>query len=133
MDKKFYDDVPYSVFNFLNKLRKDEIYLYQPSLEGVTKKGNLISLGYSCYAVKIYFMVSKWEELNQDEQNEWIQYINSFQADNNRFPKNSYIDQHFLDSYSNFGITENIKYGIKSALNTFNIGKYDSNIVTVCE
>tara|TARA_B100001250_G_scaffold13960_1_gene12209 strand:+ start:25976 stop:27079 length:1104 start_codon:yes stop_codon:yes gene_type:complete len=126
MDKKFYLDVPNSIYDFLNKLRKDEIYLYKPSLEGVTKQGNLISLGYSCYALKIYFMTSKWEELNQEEQDKWIQYINSFQKNNNRFPNNSYIDQHFLDSYSNFGLTENIKYGIKSVLNNFNKGKYDT-------
>ena len=126
MDKKFYLDVPYSVFDFLNKLRKDEMYLYQPSLEGVTKQGGLISLGYSCYALKIYFMTSKWEELNQEQKDKWIQYINSFQTNNNKFPNNSYIDQNFLDSYSNFGLTENIKYGIKSVLNTLNKGKYDT-------
>ncbi len=126
MDKQFYLDVPYGVFEYLNKLRKEEIYLYKPSLDGLTEKGNLLSLGFSCYALKIYFMTSEWGKINKDEQNKWLEFINSFQIDDDNFPSNSFIDPEFLDSYSNLGFSENIKYIIKSVLNTLNLGKYDT-------
>ena len=126
MDKKFFLSTPYSVFEFINKLRKDEIYLYKPSLDGVTEKGDLLSLGFSCYALKIYFMLSEWEKINQEEQNQWLNFINSFQVNKDNFPSNSFIDPKFLDSYNNLGLSENIKYATKSALNTLNLGKYDT-------
>ena len=99
MDKKFYFDIPNYVFEFLDKLRKNQLYLYKPSLEGVTEKGDLLSLGYSCYALKIYFMTSEWNKLNEEDKNSWVEFINSFQSNNNKFPSNSYIDPHFLEAY----------------------------------
>ena len=126
MDKKFYFDIPNYVFEFLDKLRKNQLYLYKPSLEGVTEKGDLLSLGYSCYALKIYFMTSEWNKLNEEDKNSWVEFINSFQSNNNKFPSNSYIDPHFLEAYKNLGLSNNIKYGMKTFLNTLNLGNYDT-------
>ncbi len=126
MDKKFFLDVPGNIYEFLNKLRKDELYLFNPALEGVTQKGNLLSLGFSCYALKIYFMISEWENLNEEEKSEWVQFINSFQTINNNFPDNSYVDPYFVGAYNDLGLSSKIKYGIKSILNAINLSQYDT-------
>ena len=69
MDKKFYLDVPDNVFNFLKTLQKDNIYRYSPTPEGLTEAGKSIELGFSCYAMKIYYMTSNFDKLSSHSIN----------------------------------------------------------------
>ncbi len=64
---------------------------FYPVNNGITEVGKQLKLGFSCYMMKIYFMLDMWNDLNQDKQKEWIKFINSFQTPNPRFPKNSFI------------------------------------------
>lgn len=126
MDTKFFLDIPENVFQFVKSLQKDDIYKYYPTLEGLTDVGKSIELGFSCYALKIFYMTSNWEKLGTQEKSSWIEFINSFQADLNHFPKNSFIDQNFLNAISGFEIKESIKYQIKNILTKLNIKEFES-------
>ena len=75
--------------------------------------------------MKIYFMLDMWKDLNQDKQNEWIKFINSFQTSNPRFPKNSFIDSVLLNDLDSFDIQKTIKNRVKASLNYF--GKKNMN------
>ena len=85
MDKSFFLDVPDLALNFIKKIQKDKIFRYYPSIDGTTKYGELLSLGFSCYGMKIYYMTSEWEKINIEEKEEWADFINSFQSKTNCF------------------------------------------------
>ena len=73
------DDIYKGVEYFLNNLRKpNNKYSYLPALKGLTEEGKNLSLGFSCYALKINFMLGKVSK-NSDEINNWANYLNSFQ------------------------------------------------------
>ncbi len=131
MDKAFFLDVPNLVLNYIKKLEKEKIYSYKPSMEGVSKYGELLSLGFSCYAMKIYYMTSEWDKLSKEEKEEWVCFINSFQAKNNLFPENSFIDPYLIDSYKNLDTKEELKYLIKSVLNFSPFHSYDGKKTTL--
>ena len=116
MDKKFYLDVPNNVFNFLQTLQKDSIYRYYPTTGGLTRAGKSIELGFSCYAMKIYYMTSNLENLSSEDKNNWVNFINSFQATDSQFPNNSYIDKNLVDSIKSFELSESLKYHKKCTI-----------------
>ena len=106
MDKKFYLDVPDNVFNFLKTLQKDNIYRYSPTPEGLTEAGKSIELGFSCYAMKIYYMTSNFDKLSFEDRNNWVKFINSFQTTHSQFPTNSFIDKNLVNSINRFELSE---------------------------
>ena len=63
IDKKYLLELPDNVINYLNKLEKEKHYKYFPSINALTRNGELLELGFSTYALKIYFMTSRWEDL----------------------------------------------------------------------
>ena len=50
----------------------------------------------SCYAIKILYITNQWTNLGQKEQDDWVNFINSFQSTNKNFPQYSYIDPSLL-------------------------------------
>ena len=52
------------------------------------------------------------EQIKQNEQKSWINYINSFQTQASRF-QNSYIDEALLNGYKNFTTYQKLKGLIK--------------------
>lgn len=129
MDKKLIQEIPDNVFQFINELNKDQIYLYQPSLSGVTENGKGLSLGFSCYALKIYFMTGQWHNLDTAKKHNWINFINSFQVKKSKFPDNSFIDTEFLNAYNRMPIKNELKFFAKSFLNKTNLKKFDTKQV----
>lgn len=117
MDKKFYKDLPELVFEYLLSIEKEKFYTFYPASSGLTENGKKINLGFSCFGLKIYFMTGNWHKLHQSEKIEWINFINSFQKEETKFPKNSFIDYDFINSYNNLGIFSELKYIFKSTLN----------------
>ena len=83
--------------SFLDTLKFRNEFEFKNTIKGNTKNGENLKLGYSCYALKIYYTLGLWNKLNINEQKSWINYINSFQNQTSRFPKNSYIDFALLD------------------------------------
>ena len=97
---------------FLNSLKnKTSSYHYLPCIEGPTKAGKEISLGFSCYALKTFYTLNKWKNLNEDQKEGWVNFINSFQKENNEFPKNSFIDNAYVENFNEpslYGIAKDI-------------------------
>lgn len=131
MDTKFYLDIPNGVNEYLSSLEKKTDFQYYPSKEGLTSVGNQLSLGFSCYAIKIFYMTGKWDELPENKQRSWIKYINSFQVKTSNFPDNSFVDPIYLNSFQTIGYKQNIKFLTKSILNLLPSLKYDGKNTTI--
>ena len=98
MDKKFFKEAIYSGLEFTKKLQTDKHFSFRPANEGLTVYGKTLSLGFSCLALKTYFMTSEWDKLEDKQKAEWTSYINSFQVEKSRFPENSFIDNEMITS-----------------------------------
>ena len=122
MDIQFFQEIPYQVLEYTKSLEKEKDFEYYPSKSGLTKHGELLSLGFSSYALKIYFMSSEWQKLTKEKQLGWVRYINSFQGNKKLLPKNSYIDSSFYNYYHNLSFKNEAKFKMKEILN-FTIGK----------
>jgi len=131
MDKKYFLELPNSVLNYLDRLEKEKHYKYFPSIKGLTRNGELLELGFSTYALKIYFMTSKWENLSSQKKDEWIKYINSFQSNIKNFPSNSFVDQHLIGGYKNLSKKEDLKYLAKSILNISPSKSFDTKKIAI--
>ncbi len=110
---------------FIKSLRNNNTYTFEPVKKGATKYGQNLTLGFSSYAMKIYYMLGIWEDLSQHEQNEWINYINSFQKQDSKFGKNFYVDSTIVNYYEKFQTKNEIKNLSKLLLNTFLGKNYD--------
>ena len=97
-DLVWINDIDERILSFLSSLKKNEKPgRYLPCLSGATTEGKKAALGFSCFALKIYYMLGQWEKLEKDEQNEWISYIKSFQnrdsiIQKQLIKKNAFID-----------------------------------------
>jgi len=126
MDKKFFLEVPDYTVDYINNLKSERGYIFKPALGGLTEYGELLSLGFSCYALKIYYMTSEWNKLNAEKKKEWRNYINSFQLSESDFPINSFIDPYIVKGYKNLPLKKNINYLIKGSLNFLPSFNFDS-------
>ena len=93
---------------FLSKLKKDK-YSYFPVLDGNTLAGTKLELGLSCYALKIFIITNSWKDIDKKSQESWINYINSFQQQTKVFPKNSFIDNNYLEFITKPSLKQRIK------------------------
>ena len=126
MDLKFFKETPTLALSFLEKLKKNNKFEYMPSLKGVTKNGQLMNLGFSCYALKINFMSGAWNDFDSEYQKEWSNYIKSYQSISKKFPLNYFIDDKLILGYKSLSTKEDLKYILKSVLNLFPGKNYDS-------
>ena len=125
--EKWIDELFLSTDIFLNKLRKDDHnYMFFPMEKNLTRYGEKLNLGFSCYALKIYYMLGLDEELSTKDLDSWTQYINSFQKPSDDFPKGSFIDENYLKYFSKKNYYYNYKFQIKNILNDFNFSKGSS-------
>lgn len=111
--KNFYSSVELTTSNFIEKLRKEENYSYLPVLEGATSAGKDLSLGFSCYALKSYYILNQG---HLDESNKifWAEHINSYQSDDGQF-----IDPMYVYHMRNIGFQAKSKDLAKNILNIF--------------
>ncbi len=119
--EEIYNGIEYFIEN-LKKPKKD--FSFFPALNGLTKDGQKLSLGFSCYALKIYYMLGKTRKI--DNLGAWADYIISFQTEEQGLQKNSYIDTHLKESYANFDLMSSSKESIKKLLNFLNIRDFES-------
>ena len=92
------DGIDEKIINFLSTLQVDQRPgRYLPCLIGATTEGKKVSLGFSCFALKIYHMLGQWKNLDENYQNSWITFIKSFQNVGSVTPKNSIKKNGFLD------------------------------------
>ena len=59
----------------------DQPGCFLPCVEGATEVGRQVTLGFSCFAVKIYYTLGLWGELDSSKRDAWIDFLKSFQVD----------------------------------------------------
>ena len=111
---------------FENLSKGSQPYSFLPSIGGVTSSGSKLSLGFSCYALKTYFMTGLWDNLKQNEKNEWANFINSFQNDNLSFPPNSFLDTGYIEGFKNEQYKKILKNTAKIVSTKIGYRKFES-------
>ena len=92
------DFIDEKILSFLSSLQiKSQPGRFLPCLRGVTEEGKKAALGFSCFALKIFFMLGQWNKLEKKEQDSWIFLIKSFQNNDSvvqedPIKKNAFID-----------------------------------------
>lgn len=129
MDKKFFQEVPELVLDFTKSLQKDVKFKFLPATSGVTKYGELLNLGFSCYALKIFYMTGEFKNLNSKDLNSWTSYIKSFQNIDIPNLEGYFIDQEYLNYYQKTLSTETLTSIIKKSLNLLPTKNYDTKHV----
>jgi len=115
------------ISNFIDSLRiANNSYSFTPCLKGATQAGRELRLGFSCYALKTYFTLNKWNNFDQDYKNEWAQYINSFQKKSKIYPDYSFLDDAYIDNFNKFKIKRFTKDSVKKLLNLTKKYNYQS-------
>lgn len=125
-NSQFFIDAITGTQDYIYSLKKEDSFSFYPSNNGLTKYGKKLELGFSNYALKLYFMLGIWKQLENSEKENWKNYINSFQSDIANFPKNSFIDKVILESYNEFNFLNFSKEITRKILNT--TGKFNFEI-----
>lgn len=88
-----------SVYRYIESLRVEGgIGRYLPAAQGLTEAGRTIALGFSCFALKTYFMLGIWDELPAEQRAAWIAYLQDFQVQGN--PEHLWVGRGaFLDPF----------------------------------
>tara|TARA_B110000003_G_scaffold270461_1_gene302939 strand:+ start:6498 stop:7601 length:1104 start_codon:yes stop_codon:yes gene_type:complete len=87
------------VENYIFEIQKIKDYEFNFTNVGLNKYGHNIRLGPSCFGLKIFYMLDLWDDLNPEDKNSWLEYINSFQQQNANFPDNSFVDSGLVKFY----------------------------------
>ena len=126
-NSNFFKEVEDTTYNFLNLIKKpNKNFSYFPTESGLTKGGRNLELGFSCFAIKIFYILGYWEKLSDEEKINWGNYINKFQQNILNIPNNSYVDNVLVDNYLNIDFSRIHKDFAKFLLNNLNIKNYDS-------
>jgi hypothetical protein len=113
--------------NFITTLQKpDNPYYHLPAKTGVTDLGKSLNLGFSNFAIKIYYTTKKWEDFDDTKKYNWVTNINEFQVETNQLPNNSFIDPPLLSFYKNPTVLKLTKRYIKKNLQFLNSINYES-------
>ena len=124
--KTFPHELKENIPNFLRSLKKNEnIFSYFPVSTGITKYGQKLEVGFSTYALKILFITGEWNDLKDEHKKNWISYLNSFQVEKSNYPKNSFIDNNYLDFFEEKKVSLFGKDIIKGLLNQSLRGDYE--------
>ncbi len=90
-------DLTSSLWSFMQSLKRSGSWSFVNCATGQTSAGKQVTLGFSCFALKMYYMLGWWDKLSLVEKDDWIQHLNSFQS-NNKMPKTKLLVQNsFFD------------------------------------
>jgi hypothetical protein len=104
--------------NYLTSLKTESDFHFLPTKNGVTETGKDLELGFSCLALKSFFILGEWQNFSNKKKENWANYINSFQNDNlPEFSKNSYIDENYYKNIIKTDVNKEIKRNVKKLLN----------------
>ena len=100
--------------NYLTSLKTDRDFHFLPTKKGVTETGKNLELGFSCLALKSFYILGEWQNFSYEKKENWANYINSFQNANvHEFSKNSYIDENYYKNIIKTDINKEIKRNVK--------------------
>lgn len=120
-------DISELVDNFLESLKKpDNGYSFFPAKKGLTQHGSKLELGFSCYGLKLKHITNNYNNLDTNQKDSWIKYINSFQTSDSNYIENLYIDPEYINAIYNFNIVSSSKNMIKSFLTNSRIKQYET-------
>ena len=75
---------------FLSRLQKDgEVGRYIPCLQGSTSVGRKMTLGWSCFGLRLQHMLNRWPTLPENDRATWLRLIRGFQQPTD---EGAYID-----------------------------------------
>lgn len=113
--------------SFLNSLQdKESKYHYAPVNLGITTAGSKLSLGFSCYALKTYYILGYWENTTDSNKKDWLSYIKSFQIISEKASENLFVDPEYINFIKKFNIGSYIKEGLKKSINTTGLKSYQT-------
>lgn len=125
MTKNKIEEILKNVSKYVDLLQINRSFNFRFSLKGLTDSGKKLKLGPSCFGLKLYIMLDKLSSLSTNEKNEWATYINSYQVNESKFQKNSYIDPELINFYQSKNLKIYLKEITKITLNIFSKNKYD--------
>jgi len=112
-----------NLLNYLDSLQTKE-FEYLPMKNGLTREGNAIKLGFSCFAFKIKYILNDKEIKSKNFVKNASNYLNAYQQNISGFPSNSYIDNSFLYFHQNPKLKILLKNNIKKAINLVDNERY---------
>ena len=90
---------------------------YRPCERGATLEGKKAALGFSCFALKVTYMLCEWDKLDKNRQREWITFIKSFQNTGEIFFSDSIKRNSFIDPILiNYLEAENSHFSFRLAI-----------------
>ena len=125
MDKKFLQNIPEVVLDFTKSLKNQGTYEFLPAKDGLTSYGKSLKLGFSCYALKIYYMTGEITNLTNKELSDWTNYIKSFQKNNYKNFSGYFIDPEYVNYYDKTLSKETIVSTTKTILNILPSKNYE--------
>ena len=126
IDLKWLETLEDSVGIYLNNLNINN-YEYMPALQNLTSNGENLRLGFSCFSLKINYILGTWDKLQDTEKKKWVNYINSFQSINKKFPEHSYLDDTLIKNYSTKKIKTFFIDSVKTTMNLLPQYKFEKN------
>ena len=113
---------------YINSLNTDnDGFKYSPSRNNLTEYGELLELGFSCYALKINYIISSNKLSDSSYIDKWSNYLNSFQSEKNIFGANSYVDRYLVEYHNLFKFSTFFKDTLKNTANIFSNQKYETS------
>ena len=95
------EDVEKNIYRYLKSIEKpNSVGRYLPCLRGVSDYGIRAELGFSCFAMRIYYSFDWWDDVPNQTKLDWINYINSYQLSARTYGieyHNSYIDPALIE------------------------------------
>ena len=76
-DSNLKNEIQKFLYSLQDDTNKNHFY---PVNKGRTNNGQNLRLGFSCYAIKCFYMLDLWDDLSDSEKIKWVNYINSFQT-----------------------------------------------------
>ena len=126
MQNNWLNSIEDQLSNYLYSLQStDDKYHFLPVKNGLTLAGESLTLGFSCYSLKLHYILNLFSISNLSYDG-WSKYINSYQRNLNSFPENSFVDQAYLEHYKKISLTTSLKYSVKTLLNLSGRFHYES-------
>ncbi len=123
--KHFFGEIEEKNIEFLEILRdQNSSFRFNLTQEGLTEYGKRISLGFSCYALKLYFILGYWEKLDQNIKSEWLNFIKKFQKNTENYENNIFEDSNYINGFNDIKLSKKIKNVTKISLNNLGLKKY---------
>jgi hypothetical protein len=80
LDLSYLREIEDRVPQFLRSLRVGaQAGRYLPCLRGATAVGREMGLGWSCFALKTLHMLGRWDALDREEREAWVEFVQDYQ------------------------------------------------------